>query len=172
MKVRPILLVALLAACAGCNNSVSVPVVDTSAQDQTDIKALEDGFAAAFKAKDVNAIMAYYVPDQTMIAFDMIPPLQYAGADAYRKDWQDTFAMYPGPADISISGLDITTGGNVAFSHSIQKGYLTDKKGKKVEMTVRVTDGYKKINGHWLIAHEHVSIPVDPATMKGVPNAK
>jgi ketosteroid isomerase-like protein len=80
--------------------------------------------------------------------------------------------MYPGPSDFSINDLDITTGGNVAFSHSIQKGYLTDKKGKKVEMTVRVTDGYKKINGHWLIAHEHVSIPVDPATMKGIPNAK
>ncbi|HUD21528.1 MAG TPA: nuclear transport factor 2 family protein [Acidobacteriaceae bacterium] len=172
MKVRQILLVALLVACAGCNNSVSVPVVDTSAQDQTDIKALEDGFAAAFKAKDVNAIMAYYVPDQTMVAFDVIPPLQYAGADAYRKDWQDTFAMYPGPADLSINDLDITTGGNVAFSHSLQKGYLTDKKGKKMEMTVRVTDGYKKVNGHWLIAHEHASIPVDPVTMKGDMNAK
>jgi ketosteroid isomerase-like protein len=39
-------------------------------------------------------------------------------------------------------------------------------------MTVRVTDGYKKVNGQWLIAHEHVSIPVDLATMKGVPDSK
>jgi len=171
MKVRQILLVTLLAACAGCNNTVPAPP-DTSAQDQTDIKALEDGFTAAFKAKDVNALMAYYVPDQTMIAFDMITPLQYTGADAYRKDWQDFFAMYPGPSDFTVTDLDITTGGNVAFSHSIQHGSVTDKKGKKTELTVRVTDGYKKIDGHWLIAHEHVSIPVDMATLKGVPNAK
>ncbi len=172
MKVRPILLIVLLAACAGCNNSAPVTPPDTSAQDQTDIKAIEDGFAAAFKAKDVNAIMAYYVPDQTMIAFDMITPLQYAGADAYRKDWETFFAMNPGPSDFSVSGLDITVGGNVAFSHSIQSGFVTDKKGKKTNLTVRVTDGYKKVNGHWLIAHEHVSVPVDPVTMKGVLNAK
>lgn len=35
-----------------------------------------------------------------------------------------------------------------------------------MEVTVRVTDGYKKINGQWLISHEHVSVPVDLATMK------
>jgi ketosteroid isomerase-like protein len=43
---------------------------------------------------------------------------------------------------------------------------MTDKSGKKAEYAVRVTDGYKKINGQWLISHEHVSIPVDMTTMK------
>ena len=38
---------------------------------------------------------------------------------------------------------------------------MTDKKGKKMDMTVRVTDGYKKVNGQWLISHEHVSVPVN-----------
>jgi hypothetical protein len=37
---------------------------------------------------------------------------------------------------------------------------------------VRVTDGYKKVNGQWLIAHEHVSVPVDLTTMKGIPDSK
>jgi ketosteroid isomerase-like protein len=36
--------------------------------------------------------------------------------------------------------------------------------GKKMHLTVRVTDGYKKINGQWLIAHEHVSVPADVLT--------
>ena len=172
MKVRQILLVALLAACAGCNNSAPVTPPDTSAQDQTDIKALEDGFAAAFKAKDVNAIMAYYVPDQTMIAFDMITPLQYAGADAYRKDWEDLLRHESRTRRISASPTstlprEATSPSVIAFNRIV-----TDKKGKKMNITVRVTDGYKKINGHWLIAHEHVSVPVDPVTMKGVLNAK
>lgn len=168
MKVKLILITALLAACAGCNNAPP----DTSAQDQTDIKALEDGFSAAFKAKDVNAIMSFYTPDASMVVFDVITPLQYTGADAYKKDWQEFFAMYPGPADISITNLDVTTGGTIAYSHSIQHSTATGKDGKKTEITVRVTDGYKKVNGHWLIAHEHVSIPVDLATMKPDLNAR
>jgi len=40
------------------------------------------------------------------------------------------------------------------------------------ELTVRVTDGYKRVNGQWLIAHEHVSIPVDLATLKPDPDSK
>jgi len=168
MKLRLILMTALLAVCSGCNSTPP----DTSAQDQTDIKALEDSMTAAFKAKDVNAIMALYTPDSAMVVFDATTPLQYTGADAYKKDWQDFFAMYPGPADFSIGNLDITTGGTIAYSHSIQHASLTDKDGKKTDLTVRVTDGYKKINGHWLIAHEHVSVPVDFATLKPDLNAK
>ena len=168
MKVRQVLLVALLAACAGCNSAPP----DTSAQDQTDIKALEDGVTAAFKAKDVNAMMALYTPDSAMVVFDASTPLQYTGADAYKKDWQDFFAMYPGAADFSITNLDITTGGTIAYSHSIQHASLTDKDGKKMDLTVRVTDGYKKVNGKWLISHEHVSVPIDFATMKPDFNAK
>jgi uncharacterized protein (TIGR02246 family) len=167
MKVRYFLLAALLGVCAGCN--ITPP--DTSAQDQADIKALEGSFAAAFKAKDVNAIMALYVPDQSLVVFDAVPPLEYTGPDAYRKDWQDSFAAYPGPVDFSMSDLEIVTGGNIAYSHSVQRATFTDKDGKKVEMKVRVTDGYKKVSGHWLIAHEHVSIPVDMTTMKGEPTA-
>jgi uncharacterized protein (TIGR02246 family) len=168
MKLNQLLLVALLAACAGCNSAPP----DTSAQDQADIKALEGSMAAAVKAKDVNAIMALYTPDTAMVVFDMITPLQYTGADAYRKDWQDFFAEYPGPADFTIANLDVTTGGDIAYGHSIQHVSLTGKDGTKTEFTVRVTDGYKRVNGHWLIAHEHVSVPIDAATMKPDFNAR
>src|SRR5215510_14015219 len=37
------------------------------ADDQADIKALEQRFADAFKAKDVVRIMSVYVPNETLI---------------------------------------------------------------------------------------------------------
>jgi ketosteroid isomerase-like protein len=37
----------------------------------------------------------------------------------------------------------------------------TDKQGKKLDMTLRVTDVYQRIRGRWLVIHEHVSVPVD-----------
>ena len=161
MKLREMLLIGLLAGCVGCNSTT-----DTKAQDEAAIKALAASFDTAFKAKDVDAIMTHYVPDQTLVAFDVVPPRQYAGAAAYRKDWEDTFAMFPGPVDDTVTELDVTVGGDVAFSHCIQHVSFTDKDGKKSELTVRITDGYKKINGQWLIVHEHVSIPVDLTTLK------
>jgi ketosteroid isomerase-like protein len=39
-------------------------------------------------------------------------------------------------------------------------------KDQPIDLTVRVTDVYRKINGTWLIVHEHVSVPVDLDTGK------
>ena len=54
----------------------------------------------------------------------------------------------------------MTAGADVAYVHSIQHVVGTAKDGKKMDFTVRVTDGFKKIDGKWLIAHEHVAIVV------------
>ena len=164
MKKTEMLIGALLTlGCVGCSQSISAG----QAKDLADIKALEDRFVAAFKAKDVNAIMAVYVPDESLVVFDAVPPRQYVGAQAYRKDWEGFLAMFPGPVEFSLSDLDVTVGGDVAYGHSIQQGVGTLKDGKKMGFTVRVTDGYKRVNGQWLVAHEHVSFPVDLATGKG-----
>jgi uncharacterized protein (TIGR02246 family) len=165
---KQLLLLALLAGCAGCNSTPA----DTSAKEQNDIKALEDRFMTAFKAKDINAIMSCYTPDDGMVVFDMSVPLQYTGAQAYRKDWEEFFAAFPGPASETMSNLEIATGGDVAYAHMVQRASLTGADGKVTEMTVRVTDGYKKVNGQWLIAHEHVSVPIDLATLKPDMDAK
>jgi uncharacterized protein (TIGR02246 family) len=127
----------------------------------TDIKALEERFVAAFKAKDVDAIMKAYAPDQTLVVFDVVPPRQYVGAAAYRKDWQTFFDSFEGPITVELSDLDVAADRNLAYSHSIQHVAGTDKQGKKLDLTVRVTDVYKKARGRWLIIHEHVSVPVD-----------
>jgi len=163
MRMRGILFLALVAACVGCGPK---PVADTSALDRADIQALEAQFQTAFNAKDINAIMALYTPDEAMVVFDAVPPRQYTGWSAYKKDWEAFFAAFPGPAEIKMTDLDVTVGGDIAYGHCIQQTIMTDKAGKKVPMTVRVTDGYKKVNGKWLISHEHVSIPVDLDTMK------
>ena len=126
-----------------------------------DIRALEERFVAAFKAKDVDAIMKVYAPDQTLVVFDVVPPRQYVGAAAYRKDWQTFFGSFEGPITVELSDLDVAADRNLAYSHSIQRVAGTDKQGKKLDLTVRVTDVYKKARGRWLIIHEHVSVPVD-----------
>ena len=142
------------------------------ADAQSDIKALENQFMAAFKAKDVDAIMKVYVPDQSLVVFDVIPPRQYVGADAYRKDWKGFLDSLNGPITVELNDLAIVSDHNLAYGHSIQRVAGTDKQGKALDLTVRLTDVYKKIKGHWLIIHEHVSVPVDLDTMKPDPSSK
>jgi ketosteroid isomerase-like protein len=142
------------------------PAARAEAGDEAQIKALEDQFTAAFDAKNVNAIMKLYVPDQSLFAFDVVPPREYVGAAAYRKDWENFFNSLGGPIKVEISDLAITADGNLGYSHSIQHISGRNKKGEPVDLIVRVSRGYRKIEGHWLVAMDHVSVPVDLDTGK------
>ena len=142
------------------------------ADDRAEIRALEERFVAAMKAKDLDAIMKVYAPGQTLFVFDVIPPRQYVRAAAYRKDWQTFLDTFEGPITVELTDLDVAADRNLAFSHSIQRVAGTDKQGKKLDLTVRVTDVYKKARGRWLIIHEHVSVPVDLDSDKPDLNSK
>lgn len=134
--------------------------------DETEIRALHQRCSSAFNKKDVATIMSCYAPGQQLFVFDAIPPREYPSWEAYKKDWEGLFAAYPGPLHDEISDLKIATDGNLAFSHHIETGYFTRSDGSKMDWVVRVTDAYRKINGKWLIVHEHVSFPVDLETGK------
>jgi ketosteroid isomerase-like protein len=132
--------------------------------DDAQIQALEACFASAFTAKDVDAIMKVYSPD--VLVFDVIPPRVYAGAAAYREDWKGFLNQFAGPVKFEITDLVVSTEGPMGYRHSIQHISGDVPKGAPVDMTVRVTDVYRKQGDVWLIVHEHVSAPVDLATGK------
>jgi ketosteroid isomerase-like protein len=143
-----------------------VPATAAKENSEAQIQALEEQFMKAFNAKDVDAVMAVYAPGDELFVFDVSVPREYVGWDAYKKDWQSFFGSLQGPVKAEISDLKITTGdGDLAFSHSIQHVTGTSN-GKPMDLTVRVTDGYRKIHGKWLIVQEHVSVPVDFTTGK------
>jgi ketosteroid isomerase-like protein len=148
----------------------AIPQARAQSKDEQEIRTLETKFAMAFAAKDVDAIMKFYAPGDELLVFDLITPRQYAGWDAYKKDWQDTFAMMKDTPEFDTRDLSVTTDGKLAWSHSIQHAKWTSMDGSPFEMTVRVTDCYKKIDGKWLIVLEHVSVPLDLSGPKPVPD--
>jgi ketosteroid isomerase-like protein len=132
------------------------------------IRSLEDKFTAAFNAGDIDAMMMNYIPDNSLVVFDVVPRKEYYGADAYRRNWMDFFSHFKGKPTITITDLGITADENIGFGHSIQHVSGTGVNGQPVNRTVRVTDGYRKINGNWLIVLEHISVPVDLKTGKAM----
>jgi uncharacterized protein (TIGR02246 family) len=134
--------------------------------DKAAITVVEQHVMEGFKAKDVDKIMSCYVPDESLFVFDVVPPREYVGANAYRKDWEELFAQFPGPVEADMSELKVFVQGTMGYAHLIIHSVLTDKDGKKVTADVRTTDVFRKANGKWLIVHEHNSVPVDLGTGK------
>jgi ketosteroid isomerase-like protein len=142
----------------GCG---SIPSARATSNDVAQIRALEDRLAVAAEARDLDAIMKSYVPDESLFVFDVIPPRQYVGAKAFRKDWDEFLGSTKGPLKYTITDLEVTTVGIVGYGHSIQQIAGTGAKGYPVNLTTRVSDVYRKIKGNWVIVQEHISIPVD-----------
>jgi uncharacterized protein (TIGR02246 family) len=147
-----------------CVLGILAPAVPARAQagDKATIEALYKQFSDGFSGKNVDALMALYAPD--VFVFDVIPPRQYVGAAAYRKDWEDLFTAMPGPISAKVRDLQIALVGPVAYTRYVVEGFMTDKDGKQTQMVVRSTDVWRKTGGKWLIVQEHNSFPVDLAT--------
>jgi ketosteroid isomerase-like protein len=139
-------------------------------KNEQEIRALEDRFAAAFNAKDVDAIMKCYVTGNELFVFDLGLPRQHVGWEDYKKDWQDFLARMKGPIQFDIHDLRVTYDGNLAYSHSLQHVKWTSTDGTPMDYTVRVTDDYRKIGEKWLIVQEHISVPIDFSGPKPAPD--
>jgi uncharacterized protein (TIGR02246 family) len=143
-----------------------------SSNDNAAITALYKQFGAAFAHKDLNGIMSVYVPGNSLFVFDVGPPREHRGWNAYREDWKQLFAGFKDNPTFEIIEFGMTIDGDVAYTHSAQR-VSADTGGKtRTTVVVRVTDVLRKVNGKWLIVEEHVSIPVDLNTMKPDPLSK
>ncbi len=132
--------------------------------DEGQIRSLERRFADAFKAKDVDGIMANYEHSPDLVFFDVVPRQEYLGWEAYRQAWQGLFASLGPVALFEVQDLTVHVEGNLAYSYSFQHYRAKTKSGQPRDVTVRVTDVYRKSGGRWLIVQEHVSVPVDLRT--------
>ncbi|SFH50009.1 Ketosteroid isomerase homolog [Nitrosospira sp. Nsp14] len=123
------------------------------------IRQLIDSWVTALRAKDIDELMSHYARD--ILLFDLAPPLEYRGADAYRKNWEEWLPTFRGPVGYEIRDLSITTGDDVAFSHSLNRISGVRTNGEETDVWMRATIGFRKINGKWIVTHEHFSVPFD-----------
>jgi uncharacterized protein (TIGR02246 family) len=134
----------------------------SATREEAQIRQLIEHWVKALHTKDLNTLISYYAPD--ILAFDIVPPLQCQGIDAYRRNFETWFSAVQGPIDHEIRDVRITAGEDVAFCHSVSRVRSTKITGETTETWVRVTVGLRKIAGQWKITHEHVSVPIDMET--------
>ena len=125
---------------------------------ESEIRAVLDDWASARRAKDADRVLSHFADDE--VQFLMAPPLQFSGADAWRKDaLQAWFATFEGPIGFEVAQLHVAAGEEVAFCHFLGRLSATAVNGGPFSVWNRVTLGLRKIDGRWLIAHAHESVP-------------
>jgi ketosteroid isomerase-like protein len=134
--------------------------------DETDIRRRIDELVEAIRAMDLEGVKSIYAPD--IVSFDIVPPLQHVGAEAQWENWADVFAAYRPPLGYEIRDLTIIVGDDMAFGHSFNRISGALKNGKRTDFWLRWTTCFRKIDGNWLIAHHHVSVPLDVESGKAI----
>jgi ketosteroid isomerase-like protein len=132
---------------------------NSTATDEAQIRKLMDERGKAVRAKDISGVMSSIAPD--ILSFDVVTQLQSVGSDASGKRAREWFSSFEGPIGYEIRDLSITTGDGVAFCHSLNRISGTKIDGGKIDMWVRATLCLCKVDGQWLVTHEHQSVPFD-----------
>lgn len=116
-------------------------------------------FVKAFKANDLEAVVALYAPDAVLFPpDDMIAD----GKDAIRKSYENLMNNFT-IQDIVTTDTHHETQGKTSYGWGRFSLTLVPKGGGEAEhMEGRFTDVSKLMNGRWLYVVDHASVPLPP----------
>jgi uncharacterized protein (TIGR02246 family) len=115
--------------------------------DEAAIRDLVENWARAVRSKNLDAILANHSPD--MLMFDVPPPIQSKGIDAYRKTWDLFFSWSQDSGVFDISEMNVTIGNDVAFVTALMRCAGTEANGNKTELQFRLTADLLNSTGAW-----------------------
>jgi ketosteroid isomerase-like protein len=127
---------------------------------ESQIRDVIEAKAAALKTGDVKTMLSYFAPE--VVEFSLAPPLRQT-TDAHDPEPVEKWiATFEAPPTREVTHLEITAGDEVAFATSIDSLSAVPK-GMTEPFTLwyRATVGLRKIDGRWLITHEHDSVPFE-----------
>ncbi|MEU4680379.1 nuclear transport factor 2 family protein [Micromonospora sp. NPDC023737] len=134
--------------------------------DEAGIRRQIETVVERVTAKDVEGLKQLYAPD--VVSFDIEPPLRHVGTAAKLAAWTRVFEFFDRLA-YEVRDLTLVVGDDVAFGYGYARTSGTLRNGTATDgMWVRITYCFQRIDGDWLITHDHVSVPLDIASGKGV----
>ncbi|SDR01246.1 Ketosteroid isomerase homolog [Rhizobiales bacterium GAS191] len=131
--------------------------VTTDATDEALVRDLIESWAAAVRRRDYAGILLNHSHDVVM--FDVPPPFQSKGIEAYRKTWDLFYAWSDLPIPFDFIDLNVAAGKDVAFAFATLNCAQPGPHGGQEPLIFRLTIGLRKLDGRWTIAHEHHSVP-------------
>ncbi|MBL9050589.1 MAG: nuclear transport factor 2 family protein [Tabrizicola sp.] len=118
---------------------------------EAEIVQLLQDWAAAVRAHDLDGAVRGRSAD--IVMFDVPEPLQARGLDAYRDTWRLYFRD-PGSRRFALQETQIVAEGNLAWVRALLLCTTDDAPAG------RLTMGLRRIDGRWIVEHEHHSFPM------------
>ena len=153
-----------LGICAGIACGIAPQL---QAQEKTDKPVLAKEETAIFKAiteqiamykkRDVEGVMRYYVHRPDLSVFDSEEPEAVLGWDACRKYTEQQIGAVRSIDKLELSKVQVHASGELGFLAAAWTLEATTNEGEKVSQSGRVTEVLQKLDGKWLILHEHNS---------------
>jgi ketosteroid isomerase-like protein len=146
-------------APAGASSGQQQMEDDMAEKDVEAIAKLVEDWSRALERKDVAGLTRGYAED--VVLFDVKPPWRIDGVPGYRQVWEQCLPHLPDRLVSKRRQLAIEVSGDLAFARGLHTF-------EPSPTWVRFTICYRRVNGSWLVAHEHVSVPFDPRSGKVV----
>ena len=160
-------LIGLTTGGAMENLNTQLPQHDSKDYQRDEVYQTLENFAEAIRGGDIKKIMSFYAEE--VIAYDMMPPLEFTNKDKYQKSWEECFTSYfKFPVHFDYEKQKFAIEGDIAFTHALVHMSGESKSGEKMNSWMRNTTCLKKFGAKWLITHEHNSVPLDMNTTKGL----
>lgn len=118
---------------------------------EAEIAAMLRDWSAAVRAHDLDGAVRGRSND--IVMFDVPEPLQAKGMAAYRDTWTLYFGD-PGSRRFELLETEIVAGGDVAWVRALLRCTTEDAPAG------RLTMGLRRIEGRWVVEHEHHSFPM------------
>ena len=123
---------------------------------EQEIRTLIETWAAAVHSGDLDTVLADHAED--IVMFDVPPPHDgVRGIAAYRDTWPGFFEWQASGALFEIVELDVTAGVDVAFAWALLRCSTPEHLRQHPEQRLRLTLGLRRVDGRWLVSHEHHS---------------
>lgn len=131
----------------------------SNAVSEVDIRERIDILLDAIRTGDRAAVRTIFAPN--IVSFDIQPPLRHLGAETKWKNWEFVFEAFELPLEYEVRDLTVLVDGDLAVVYSLNHMNAVLKTGGKVDYWLRWTAAWQKIDGHWLIVHDQVSVPTN-----------
>jgi ketosteroid isomerase-like protein len=126
--------------------------------DEAQVRLLLQQWATATQKGQRNDVLVNHLAD--VLIYDVLAPMKYEGAAAYKKSWDDWQPDTQGEGQFELQDLSVTAGADVAFATCFIKCGGVLPNGSTFEDSVRATFCLRKSSGSWKVAHQHISKPV------------
>ena len=154
-------LVSCLAMLASFTNAEK-PITFNAPADLAAIKLIETTMATE---THMDKLIGYYADDATVL--DIYAPGIYKGREQIYAGFAPQMSSIETMTH-RMAEMNVATNGNFACAASQIEFDAVLKDGKKMSLSVRQLDAFKKIGNEWKIVQQHISLPIDPKSGAGI----